>query len=57
MRYRHACKKKSYAANDEGSWPLGVSHNEQHTKFARECARLGAVAANDDRSAKTPRFF
>ena len=41
MRYRHARKKKKgYAANDEDSWPLGVSHNEQHTKFAHEFAQL-----------------
>lgn len=36
MRHHCACKKQqSYSTNGEEFWPLGVSHIEQHIKFAQ----------------------
>lgn len=50
MRYNRAHRKeRSYAQNGEEFWPPGVSHIEQHTKFAQEFAQLEAVSDCESR--------
>ena len=58
MRHHRARKKQeSYAANSEESWPLGVSHTEQHTKFGYEFAQLDGCSGYESRRFSTAAAF
>ena len=57
--YRHRAGKKqeSYSPNREESWPLGVSHIEQHTKFRYEFAQVDGRCGWESRRFGTDATF